>query len=245
MDRDAAEEAEQLRRYTSGTCVVWKRLDRLVGNAAADDDTAHRAFLEAADRVCDHLAMVFGDYLKGRDAIELYVGNKRIQKWDPFLESYDTQIADEEVFDVDGKTVRVRPFVLPHSSRLDKKAFEAAGGPAGWNAQQGFYIYRNRRMLVAGGWLNLGLAREEHLKLARIRVDIDTGSDALWQLDIKKARATPPVTLRDDMRRIARLTRSAASEVYRHRGKKIIDQADNSQGKRHLWQIEKLHNKLR
>ena len=40
----------------------------------------------------------------------------------------------------------------------------------GWNAQQGFYIYRNRRMIVAGGYLNFDLKAEEHYKLARIKL---------------------------------------------------------------------------
>lgn len=50
--------------------------------------------------------------------------------------------------------------------------FERLAGPEGWTAQQGFYIYRNERLLVAGSWLGLGTGRswtkDEAHRLARI-----------------------------------------------------------------------------
>jgi hypothetical protein len=241
----AAADAQQLANQSSGTCVVWQTLDRLVGKVSIDDEIAHKAFLESASRVGNHLGMVFGEYLFGKDSVAIHVGRTKVERWDPFLATYDTQIAEVERFEVKGHCVSVRPHVLPHHSRMTKKEFERAAGPAGWNAQQGFYIYRNRRMLVSGGWMNLGLTRDEHMKLARIRIDIDSGSDFLWQLDIRKSKASPPVSLREDLRRIARLTRSRASEVYRHRGQKIISQGGDVGKKHDLWSLERIHDKVR
>ncbi|EQD56779.1 hypothetical protein B1A_11391, partial [mine drainage metagenome] len=31
-----------------------------------------------------------------------------------------------------------------------------AAGPGGWTVHQGFYVYRNQRLLLAGSWLGLG-----------------------------------------------------------------------------------------
>ena len=31
-----------------------------------------------------------------------------------------------------------------------------AAGPKGWNAHQGFYVYRNKRLIIDGDWLGLG-----------------------------------------------------------------------------------------
>ena len=39
--------------------------------------------------------------------------------------------------------------------------------------QQGFYVYRNRRLLVAGSCVDVGFVNEEHNKLARIQVDYE------------------------------------------------------------------------
>jgi hypothetical protein len=243
---DAGQDAKPLEEQASGTCVIWQHLDRLLGGSvSAENVTVHRAFLESADRVSRHLGMVFGDFLAGRDSIEIHVGRTRVEKWDPFLIAHNTQIVDEERLEVEGHPVTVRPHVLPHHTRLSRREFENAAGPNGWNAQQGFYIYRNRRMLVSGGWMNLGLTREEHMKLARIRIDIESSSDFLWQLDIRKSKAVPPAPLRDSLKRIARLTRSRASEVYRHRGQKILNQTASKIGKLDLWLLEKKHDKVR
>ena len=65
----------------------------------------------------------------------------------------------------------MRPYVLPSQVQFaTPEAHMVAAGPKKWNRQQGFYIYRARRLLVAGGWLRL-FQKEEHCKLARVRID--------------------------------------------------------------------------
>lgn len=93
----------------SGTCVVWECMDRLVGDVDADDQRAHQAFLEAADRVREHLAMVFGDFLAGKNAVAMIVGNVRLQPWDPFLEGHTQQQAlQADTLQYKGRKVRVQ-----------------------------------------------------------------------------------------------------------------------------------------
>src|SRR5207249_176021 len=100
--------------------------------------------------------------------------------------------------------ITVHPYVLPHVSHLDPLAHAAAGGPRGWNAQQGFYVYRSKRLLVAGDWLGLGFQKEPHMSLARIQLDIPNSTDHDWDIDVRKSRARPPGILRDDLARIAK-----------------------------------------
>ena len=56
----------------------------------------------------------------------------------------------EETLEHGGQHVVVCPYVLPHVSKLKVEAHRRGAGPRGWADQQGFYIYRNRRLLVAG-----------------------------------------------------------------------------------------------
>ncbi len=220
---DARRHAQWLSGRPSGTCVIWENLDRLVDDVDIDNDPAHKAFLEAADRVGKHLAMVFGEFLTGANAIQIKLGNETLKPWDPFLRDHGaTQVLPEESISWSGRIVKVQPYILPHHSRLTKQQFEFASGIRGWNAHQGFYIYRNKRLIVAGGWLSLGMTSDEHLKLARIRVDIGNDVDFEWKLDVRKSVARPPVALREQLRRIARASRDRAQEVYRHRGRKIV-----------------------
>jgi hypothetical protein len=107
---------------------------------------------------------------------------------------------------------------LPHRSKLTEAGFEEAAGPSGWNGQQGFYVYREDRLITAGDWLSLGFPRGDLHNLARISIDVPIELDFAWSLDVSKASVRPPNALRDELRRIARETRRRAERVVRHRG---------------------------
>lgn len=206
-----------------GTIVLWECLDRIVGEAKTDDQKAHDDFLETVEVVENHLAMVFHRFLEKRDRLKIWINHRLIKPWNPFLpDTQATQILPLEPLIFKGETVRVQPYVLPHHSKIDSDTYNKAAGINGWNAQQGFYVYRNERLLVAGDWLGLGgYCKDEHCKLARIQVDLPNSMDSDWNIDIKKSRARPPASLKVDLKRIARLTRHRATEIYRHRGKVI------------------------
>ena len=215
------ESAAALNELPHGTLVVWGKPDRMVGDAGVDDERARRQFLQALEAVENHIAMVFHRLMTGRASVTIWLNGQKIVPWDPFLTEEDaTQHLGSESLGRDGEVV-VIPYVLPHHSRLTPEQHRLAGGSAGWNAQQGFYVYRNRRLLLPGDWLGLEFQKEEHYKLARIRVDLSNASDDEWDIDVRKSRARPPLRFRDDLLRIARATRGRAVEVYRHRGKTI------------------------
>jgi hypothetical protein len=210
----------ELNNMPQGTIVLWECLDRIVGDARVEDRKAQENFLETIDIVEKHLAMVFHRYLEGRGRVKIWINDQPVEAWDPFLTGERaTQWLPEEPFC--NRKVIVQPYVLPHHTKIDEQTHKYAAGPKGWNAQQGFYIYRNQRLLVAGDWLGLGFQKEEHCKLARIQVDLPNTMDTSWNIDVKKSRARPPAALREDLKRIARITRREATAIYRHRGKVI------------------------
>ena len=209
-----------------GTLVLWTRLDRIVGDVDVDDAEAHDRFLRLADRVRQHLAMTFHRFLEGPRRLRFTINGAPIAPWDPFMtKEAATQVLPAEPLTVDGQHVVVRPYVLPHRSKLSTAAQRDGAGLKGWNGQQGFYVYRNNRILVAGDWLGLGFQKEEHCKLARIALDITNASDEAWQIDVKKSTARPPAAITKDLLAIAKFTRDRAQEIYRHRGKVISRKA--------------------
>ncbi len=122
-------QAKWMRSQPSGTCVVWENLDRLVGNAAVDNEVAHKVFMEAADRLARHLAMVFGEFLVGSNAIQIKVGNIALTRWDPFLRDHPaTQVLPPEQLAWGLHGVSVQAYVLPHHTKLTKAEFEVASG---------------------------------------------------------------------------------------------------------------------
>lgn len=213
---------EPLAQLQSGTQVVLQGLDRLTGGAETEDEAAKVHFLRHTDAVEQHLAMVFHRFLGKAAGLTITINGNPIMPWDPFLAgSAHVQRLPPERLPLDGSFVHVAPFVLPHFSKLDDATHRRLAGPRGWNQQQGFYVYRAKRLLVAGGWLGLPFQAEEHYKLARIQVDLDNSMDHAWQIDVRKATARIPRPIISEMRRIADATRRRAGAAYRYRGKQI------------------------
>ena len=221
----------------NGTVVLLEDLDRLSGGTDAETASDRDFFLARVRSVEQHLAMVFHRFLAGPRALRIRVNGNVVQPWDPFAAG-DVFVEPLQGESFDGGRVLVQPFVLPHFSRLDQQTHRAAGGPAGWNHQQGFYVYRERRLLVAGGWLGLPrTTAEEHYKLARIRVDIDNSLDHAWDIDVRKAVARIPRPLVPEFERIARVTRKQAAEAYRYRGRRLAN--PRAVEKAAVWEVRK------
>jgi hypothetical protein len=200
----------------SGTTVVWENIDRLILSTSTEEDDMN-LFLSKIKGMEMHLQMVFHNYLQD-GKLNIWIMNRKLLPWDPYLiESTETRILDERKLR-DG--IEVVSFVLPHHSNISREVFELGSWIKGWNAHQGFYIYRNQRMIIDGEWLGM-YKQEEHLKLARISVNVPgtVNLDKEWQLDIKKSTVHLPDDIRTELKKIAEATRKEAVEVYRQIGK--------------------------
>ena len=204
----------------SGTLVLWEVLDRIVTKGYDAND-----FNDLVDRVEAHLAMVFHRFLKGPGArIRILLNGRPVSPWDPFMVGHAAKPWNSPIERkvTDAGPIEIECHVLPHRDRLTPAEFKIGEGPEGWTTQQGFYIYRNERLLVAGGWLGLGQGRawnrEEAHRLARIRLDIPNTADSAWKIDIRKSTARPPVSLRPWLTRLAEDTRERARRVFAFRG---------------------------
>jgi len=217
-------------------------MDRLTKGQDVDSESHKHFFLHRIEGVEKHLSMVFHRFMEGKNRLRIFLNKQEIQPWDPFLltEKATQQLADERI-QLFQNQINVLPYVLPHVSKLSPQKHERAGGPRGWNAHQGFYVYRNKRLLVPGDWLGLSFAKEEHFKLARILLDIPNSMDQEWEIDVTKSKARPPDSLRKDLKHIADVTRKRASEVYRHLGKVIA--RSSSQDFVFVWQQKTRHGK--
>ena len=96
------------------------------------------------------------------------------------------------------------------------------------------------RLLLAGDWLGL-FRKEEAYKLVRIQINLPNSLDSDWQIDIRKAKAFPPVGCRQQLESYARLACNKGSEVYRHRGRILKQRA--GQDFQSLWLEKKKDNK--
>jgi len=222
----------------SGTVVIWSDLDRIVKlQTSPDSENAKIKFSNSFDRVRRHLSMTYHRFIQD-GSLKIFWCNHELKAWDPFCTS-ESKTQEQSVDYLPGD-VRVKGFVLPHKDGFSSlEAYNDAEGMNGWPSQQGFYVYRGKRLLLAGDWLGL-FRKEEHYKLARILIDLPNSVDQDWKIDIMKSRATPPNGCREQLEAYAKSVRAKAEEVFRHRGKIIKQRA--GQDYQPLWLEKKKDN---
>jgi hypothetical protein len=208
----------KLNNYEHGTLVVWQDLDKF---GIGESDIAE-AFSRKMGLIRDHLSLVFHRYLSGEPGLkklDIKMNEESVVPQDPFLIKKSTQLMDDEIIVIRGQKVVVSPYILPHTSRLTQKELKALGGKDGLRKNQGFYVYRNKRLLVWGNWFRL-MRQGDLSKLARVRVDIPNSLDDLWTLDVKKSTATPPEEVKKNLAVIVGKISEGSKRTWTYRGKK-------------------------
>ena len=214
------------RLAADGTLVVWQKLDRLVGPEGRGD---RQDLVRQLDETARHVEFVFHRFLSGREGRERHVdislNGAALKPFDPFHSHHPaTQHHQEETFALAGKEVRIRPVTLPHHDKVSTADYDRYGGPEGYVKNQGFYLYRNRRLIVHGTWF--GLARQQELtKLCRVRIDMSSSLDAEWKIDVKKAWAQPPPPVRERLRRIIEKIGVPSKRTYTVRGSRLAGES--------------------
>jgi hypothetical protein len=220
---------EELRRYKTGTLVVWQNLDRL----KIGEIDFSRSMGKKMDIVRSHLSLVFHRYISGESGIkriQLKINNTSIEPSDPFLIKRNTKVMSDEVLNIEGSRVIISSYMLPHVSNLSAEEIIALGGKDGLRKRQGFYVYRNKRLLVWGTWFRM-IPQAELSKLARVQVDIPNELDNLWTLDIKKSTAMPPEEVKNNLGSVIERLAKRSEYVSVFRGKK-----ETSDAIVHIWQ---------
>jgi len=225
---------DKIEKQKSGTLILWEKLDRIVGNAEVNNESVKNAFYQEMINVKHHLSLVFHKFIESK-RIKIFFQNTEIEAYNPFLLNLNPkpEMGQPESFG----NVEITYFILPHMSEIKKTEYENSGGSLGWFQEQGFYIYRGDRLLVAGEWLGLEKKRD-YSKLARIAVNFTNANDFNWHLDIKKSTATPPIEIRKELLRIAKIAIMKSAKIYNWREQKTV--SDNrTMNYEPLWTDEK------
>lgn len=209
---------DKVNQLESGTLVVWEKLDRVISEK---DKKAEHNFNNKKNHVRNHLSLTFHRFIES-NRLTIRIGGIPVDPWNPFLPHKSSSLKKELPVTRLGN-VRIHGMVMPHRNYFTDAEYKDGGFRRGWTQMQGFYIYREDRLLTAGGWLGLksdgtSMLQEHHYDLARICVDITNSTDFDWDIDIKKSKATPPDYLRDTLSSIAKAIRKMAYETYSYRG---------------------------
>lgn len=210
----------------NGTLVLWQKLDRfcegeLIG---AKQDPLYEK-IEATEK---HLALVYHRFLSGEirnRKLDILINGHKVKPFDPFCrKNTATQLLQEEIVRIDGREIRIQPYVLPHHSKLTSKEHDYYQNRSEFVGNQGVYVYRNNRLMAWGNWFGL-VPKGEATKLARVRIDFPNALDEHWTIDIKKSRANPPHQVKEKLRHIIKKIVEPSTRVHSGRGKRLFDEA--------------------
>ena len=218
LEIEALPYIDELNGKKSGTMVIWTNMDRLSAGDRGDGAVVSARM----DSVRRHLSLVFHRYLSGQargSVFRIAINRMEVDPVDPFLATKkSTQKTPLETVYVDGVPIHVMGFTLPHISKLRQDEIDLAGGSEGLRRQQGFYVYRNYRLIVWGTWFRL-MRQEELTKLTRVRVDIPNSLDHLWTIDVRKAAASPPERVREYLKALVPKLCEGSRGTQAHRAK--------------------------
>ena len=212
---------DYLDKKTSGTVVVWQNFD-FIRKEGGDEYTE---LVRQQDNIANYLSLIFHRFLSkdNNDRLSIKVNSFSLKPLDPFLEKHPKTAIKKSITipvkDSRGieRTILIQPYILPFQKDLSKEDEKLSGGIENYRTKQGFYIYRNERLIIWGTWFNRH--RDELTKYARIRVDIPNTLDDVWGIDIKKQNAKIPASIRQRLTHAVDEAMDASIKKQNYRGR--------------------------
>ena len=229
---DEIELINQLAGNKSGTLVLWEKVDRAI--KPYEDPTgspARKAIKGLVEDFTEHAAAVYQRFLEKdlgtQPKVKMIINGNPVIPWDPFCSKIT---GTEVVADLDVPVIlnsasgekaqfKLRAVVLPRGEDIPN-ADERRSAKIGAE-NQGFYVYREGRLIYSGGWMGM-FSNEPHGSLLRAELTFNHELDGAFNVDIKKSKINLDVELYDFIKKQLAAPRRAADERYRKGVKKEV-----------------------
>lgn len=209
---------QELEKLNSGTYVIWRNFDKIDVTSNNLVDTIERL----VDDAKDYLSLVFHQYIN--NGVVISVNGDHLNKMDPFLttSSFTQQLKVEPLRIIDdfgnSHIIKVTPYVLPHFNSMTEDEKIMVGGNDSYRNKQGFYIYRNKRLIIWGTWFRI-VPNNELYKNARVKVEIPNSLDYIWNVDVKKSSATIPSKIKTKLFHAVNESITSSKNIYQKRAR--------------------------
>ena len=218
------EVSQDLIIYPTGTKVIWRRLrlsnDPNENNRILCDIDG--TFYEMCDDVAHHLSKVFGLILLKGD-VEIFVNGNKLEGWTPFAVPGNGPFSQctfkEHSFLIGGKHIRVECYLLPNKSKMNQNQLDyvTCGGEGPLADFEGFYVYRNNRLLSCDNWQGMkGFGLSEKYNYARIGIWFDSSveTDKYFGVNFAKNHVQFPSEFCQYLKPIAKSIRQKSANSY-------------------------------
>lgn len=224
----------------NGTAIIWDNIDSIQGSNKAELEKDQD---EKIANTIDHIELTYHRFIDAgpKDSIKILFNGRVLKAFDPFFtknsKTHREEAQQVPAGDADGSFIYLTAFTIPHDKFLSADETNKSESNDGLYKNQGFYIYREKRLIMHGGWF--GLQRfKEISKLARVMVDVPSSLDSNWVTDVKKSNMNPPPIVRNEMKNLMMRFDGRSKKVITFSGKR-------SEKSSNTWEILKLDNKYK
>ncbi|QNK77255.1 ATP-binding protein [Winogradskyella sp. PAMC22761] len=193
----------------SWTVVYWENLDKI-------QIASTSSFYSELSKVRNHFELI---YHKFKNIVDIRLNGTSVNYWDPYVTAISSQTKLFK-YNSEGDTYSLKGHVLKHSSEFqNKNEYENQSKIGTFNQNQGFFIYRNNRLIYRGSWLGL-FNKEHHYILARVEINLSNRleSDLAWGVNISKSSVSIPRFAEADIRAESNKIRVEANNTFRFHG---------------------------
>ena len=172
---------------SSGTQLIWQKI-----NKYENINDVEEIIASSMVELKRYISLYFHKFLSGPKKINIKVQHDNVEPLDPFLTNVDGhQELNSDTLRAGNSIISIKTHALPHISRLSNEVIKKYGGIDNIYKNQGFYIYRANRLIIAGGWM--GINNTNILgNLARVEINIPVSMDDQWTTDVKKSSLQIP-----------------------------------------------------
>lgn len=212
-----------------GTLVIWENCDRILMKDYEPGSTKEKgAINRLAESLDRHLSLVYHRFLDKTDDrerdIDLSINQSKVVRWNPFYPERSEQVLSEtkqtlivELPDGSEGSVHIRAWILPHRDEMTKEEEKIYARIS--NRAQGFYVYREGRLIQDGSWMDVFGANEPHTSLLRIEFEFGHELDDAFRIDVKKSRILFHPELEDGLRELLQPVYREAGRRYRRQNR--------------------------
>jgi hypothetical protein len=222
-----------------GTLVVWSKCDRILSKHYDEPGGTkeQQAIKRLRKALSDHFSLIYHRFIDQNDERErnivMTVNDEIVPAWNPFYPEKSEQVLSEQqqvipMESPDGEAIGaagIRAWILPHRNTLTTEEQKKANIT---NRGQGFYIYREGRLINQGGWLGVFGGHgtfEPHMSLLRIEFDFDHLLDEAFYVDVKKSQILFDPAIEEYLAQLLSNARREANNRYRRKEKEAAVKA--------------------
>lgn len=220
-----------------GTLLIWSKCDRLLSKNYAEPAGAAetKAVNNRVKKLREHVALVFHRFLDEKDDrcrnVRIIIDDEIVSPWNPFYPQRSTQALPDNAKELkielpEGsiETAHMSAWLLPHAKDMTKNENDTYAKIS--SRAQGFYIYREGRLIHNGGWLGVFRSDDPHYSLLRVEFDFGHELDDAFKIDVKKSRILFDPALEEALKaRLATIYREA-DQRYRRKKKQLSSELE-------------------